>query len=65
MASPDVRVLEEALRVMSRALDTLVGQCMDESGRPKAPNRGDLMRARAMLPPGCTHALSKRAPQQP
>lgn len=59
MSTPDTMVLEESIRVLSRALDALVGQCMDESGKPKAPERSDLMRARAMLPPWCQHALSK------
>lgn len=57
----DAQVLKAAVAVMSKALDDLVGACLEADGKPKAPDRGALMRARAMLPPACKHALSKKA----
>ena len=60
MSSDDVKVLEAAVAVLSRGLDALVGSCLDSEGKPKAPDRGALMRASALLPPYCTHALKKR-----
>jgi len=42
----DVTVLEAAVAVLSRALDDLAGACIDDTGKPKAPDRGALMRAR-------------------
>jgi len=59
MSAEDVKVLEVAAAVMSRALDELVGACIGDDGKPKAPDRGALMRARSMLPPACKHALKK------
>jgi hypothetical protein len=56
----DVAVLEAALAVLSRALDDLAGACIDADGKPRAPDRGALMRARSMLPPACTHAFAKK-----
>jgi hypothetical protein len=61
MNEDDVRVLEVAVEVMARALDDLVGACMDDAGKPRAPDRAALMRARSMLPPACRHALPKKA----
>ena len=57
MSAEDVMVLEAAVAVVSRALDDLVGACLGDDGKPKAPDRADLMRARAMLPPACKHAF--------
>ena len=62
---PDVRVLEAAVFVVSRALDALVGACLDGDGRPQAPSKQELMRARAMLPPRCNHALKSRQKGNP
>lgn len=59
MSTEDVKVLVAAVAVMSRALDELVGACLGDDGKPKAPDRGALMRARSMLPPACKHALQK------
>jgi hypothetical protein len=58
--SIDREILEIALRAMSRSLDALVGACMDEAGKPKAPDYRELMRARGSLPPYCAHALARR-----
>lgn len=55
----DVRVLETAVAVVSRALDALVGACLDADGRPCAPDRGAVMRAKSILPPVCKHAFKK------
>jgi hypothetical protein len=55
----DVLVLEAAAAVVSRALNDFVGACMDPEGKPWAPTRGALMKARAMLPPTCKHALTR------
>ena len=57
--SADTKVLEAAVVVVSRALDDLVGACLDGSGNPQAPDRSALMKARSMLPPRCVHALKK------
>lgn len=59
MSYEDARVLEAAVAVMAKALDELVSACLDETGKPKAPDRGAVMRAKSMLPPRCTHALKK------
>ena len=56
----DMMMLEESLRFLSHALDNFVGACIDESGQAKAPDRAALMKARAMLPPACKHALTKK-----
>ena len=53
----EARVDDASLRVVSRALNDLVGACMDADSKPKTPDRGALMRARSMLPPYCEHAL--------
>jgi hypothetical protein len=59
----DLRVLQAAVAVMSRALNDLVGACLDADGKPKAPTKKDLMRARSMLPPRFAHALGKEQHQ--
>lgn len=55
----DQNVLEAAVKVLSQALNDLVDACLGEDGKSKAPERGVLMKARAMLPPACKHALKK------
>ena len=60
MSAEDVKVLEAAVTVLTRALDELVGACLGDDGKPKAPDRGALMRARAMLPPAYKHTLQKK-----
>ncbi len=59
MSTHDVKVLEAAIAVMSHALDDLVEACLDANGKPKAPDRAALMRARSMLPPSCKFAFRK------
>jgi hypothetical protein len=60
MSDADTKVLELALQAISKALDALCAECLDESGKPKAPSRQSIMKARAMLPPYCDQALSKK-----
>ena len=60
MASEDTLALEASLRVVAIALDKLIRACVDERGLPMAPSKGDLMRARAMLPMYCEMQLSKK-----
>lgn len=55
----DIQVLEAAIKVLSQALNDLVDACIGEDGKPKSPERGALMKARAMLPPACKHAMKK------
>jgi hypothetical protein len=60
-AETDVMVLETALSVLTKALDELVGECLDADGKPKVPHRGSLMKARARLTPSCKNAIVKDA----
>lgn len=60
--SDDKQILELALRAVSLALDALAAECTDAEGKPKAPSKQALMRAKAMLPPYCEQALSKGSP---
>lgn len=55
-----LQVLEAQIAVQCRALDDLVGACMDDKGNPKAPDRAALMKARAMIAPAHgRHAFRK------
>lgn len=65
MSADDTRILEEALRVMSRSLNDLVGACTGHDGKPRAPKRGTLLKAQATLPPSCSWALSRKAAPLP
>ena len=51
------RQLEIALQIMSLALDNLIGECLDENGKPKAPHYKILAQVRGLLPPYCKHAF--------
>lgn len=57
----DNRILKLALHETSIAMDVLIGDCMGDDGKPKAPSRKVMMRARGFLPPYCQHALAKRS----
>ena len=57
----EVAVLETALYVVSKGFDNFVDACIDKAGASKAPERSAMMKARAMLPPSCKHACSKKA----
>lgn len=58
-AETSVKVLEAIVDTTLDAFDLFVGACIDADGKPKAPDRAALMRARSMLPPRCPHALKK------
>jgi len=55
----EIYILELALKVMYINLNDLITECIDEDGKPKKPSRGDLMRARACLPPQYSQTLQK------
>jgi hypothetical protein len=57
MGKDELFVIEMALKVITRAMDELVGACLDESGKPKAPDMRALMKARGYLPPKCANAF--------
>ncbi len=46
--------------VLYEKLNKLVSACMDDTGKPKAPDRRELMQARACLPSQYTASLIKR-----
>ncbi len=52
------RVALAALKVVSEQFDIFIGECMDENGKPKAPDHRSLAQARGILPPYCEHAYS-------
>ena len=49
------------VRTTQEALSALVVACMDEQGKPKAPTKAELMKARAMLPAKFAGSLVKEA----
>jgi len=53
-------ILEIAIKKLSVAFDEFVGSCLDENGKPKAPDYRAIMKARGYLPTYCEHALSKK-----
>jgi len=55
-----VDITEIALRKLSGAFDEFIGQCMDEDGKPVAPDIRALAAARGYLPPYCKLAYKKR-----
>lgn len=57
MDKDELFVVETALKVMTRALDELVGECLGEDGKPKAPSMRALMKARGYLTPSCANAF--------
>lgn len=59
--SDEVFVIENALKVMTRALDELAGACTGTNGEPVAPARKALMKARGYLPPSSNHAFQAKA----
>ena len=59
----DSELLEIALNKLSLSFEQFICSCMDGDDNPKAPPRGDLMKARACLPPYCDKALSKKYKQ--
>ena len=57
--SEEVRLLELSLKVMSEQLDKLIGACLDENGKAKAPSSREIAQARGYLPPYCKNAFKK------
>jgi hypothetical protein len=45
---------------MSTAFDNFVSACLDEKGKPKAPDYKSLMRAKGYLPPYCVNAFTSK-----
>ncbi len=43
-----------AIRALTSAFNEFVAACVDEHGKPRAPSRGALAKARGCLPPGST-----------
>lgn len=41
-------------------LSALIGECLDENGEPKPPNRKAIMRARAALPERFAYSLVRK-----
>jgi hypothetical protein len=58
-ASCDIAILEYALTALSRAFDEFVGEC-SVLGKAVSPSQKALMKARAALPPYCTHAFKPK-----
>jgi hypothetical protein len=56
----DVAVLELSIKKLSEAFDEFIGSCVDPDGKPKAPDKKELMRAKACLPKYCANALNKK-----
>jgi hypothetical protein len=56
----DHTVLTTAVKVVTRALDNLVDSCTGDDGKPKAPDRGEVLNARKLLPNGYKHTLQKK-----
>lgn len=50
----EVTLLKLSLKVVTDSLNDLVASCLDDNGKPKAPNNKTLMKSRAMLPVGYT-----------
>jgi hypothetical protein len=61
MDKDELLVMEMALKVMTRAMDDLVGACLSENGKPKTPDMRALMKARGYLPPSCANAFQAKA----
>lgn len=55
------QLLRLSLKVMTNALDELVGACMTPDGKAAAPTHKELMRARAYLPRGAKHAFKQES----
>ncbi len=55
---PD-KILQAAVKVLTRTINDLCAASIDENGKPKAPERKELMKARAMLPAGYSQSLVK------
>jgi hypothetical protein len=56
----DDDILKLALEAVTKELDRFIGCCVDSSGSPVSPKRGDLMKAKACLPRGYANAFSEK-----
>jgi hypothetical protein len=56
----DIRVLEAVVKVGYDALHDLIAACHGADGNLKAPDKKEMMRARSMLPPRYSYALSRK-----
>jgi len=62
MNKSERKILYHALKVVSTQFDILVGECMDANGKPQAPDRKALAKARGYLPPYTENAFVKTIP---
>jgi hypothetical protein len=53
-------ILRLSLEAVTKSFDEFVGKCLDEDGKPKAPNIGAIMKARGCLPSYCKHSFEKK-----
>lgn len=58
-AETDNKILESVVSVTNTALNDLCAECIDEQGKPKAPDRRALMKARGILPSSYSQTLVK------
>lgn len=58
--SDEVRLLELATKQVTDHFNEFIGACLDENGKPKAPQMKDIMKARACLPARCEHAFQPK-----
>jgi len=56
----EVFVYYAALKKVTEALDKLISASMDDSGRPKAPERRVLMESRGCIPAGYSTSFPKK-----
>jgi hypothetical protein len=56
----DSSILRLTVIKLNNILDRLITDCLDESGKPKAPDSRLLMKTRGYLSPHCANALTKR-----
>lgn len=55
----DVHLNDAIISMFTMALDDLVGECLGDDGKPRAPSFRGLMKARSQLPPAFTrHGFS-------
>lgn len=64
MSNDEEFVWRMTVKVLTGMLDDLVGACMDAEGKPKTPDKKDLMRARGYLPASSKHSLQPK-PKEP
>ena len=54
-------ILKLALIKLGESFDDFIGECMDEDGKPKAPDQQALAKARGYLPAFCENAYKKKS----